>query len=319
MKAIRVHEFGPPAVMKLEDVADPKPGSHQIVVAVKAAGVNPVDTYIRAGTYAKKPALPYTPGFDAAGIVESVGPDVRRFKPGDRVYLSGNISGAYAEKTLCAEENVFVLPERLTFAQGAAVWVPYATAHYALFYLAKGLPGETLLVHGASGGVGSAAVQTGRALGMRVVGSAGTDKGIQMLQNQGALALNHHAPDFADQIAAATEGRGPDVILEMLANINLTKDLAMIARRGRIVIIGNRGNIEINPRDAMAKAAAIFGMLLLNTTPEEIFRMGAALAAGLDNGTLNPIVGREFPLAEAVQAHEAVLAPGALGKIVLIT
>src|SRR5436189_5202371 len=104
MKAIRVHEFGPPAVMKLEELADPKPGPHQVVVAVKAAGVNPVDTYIRAGTYAKKPVLPYTPGFDAAGIVESVGPDVRRFKAGDRVYMSGNISGAYAQKTLCAEE-----------------------------------------------------------------------------------------------------------------------------------------------------------------------------------------------------------------------
>jgi len=318
MKAIRVHEFGPPSVMKLEDVADPKAGSHQVVVAVKAAGINPVDTYIRAGTYAKKPALPYTPGFDAAGIVESVGPDVRRFKAGDRVYISGNISGAYAQKTLCAEESVFNLPERLTFAQGAAVWVPYATAHHALFHIAKARPGETLLVHGASGGVGSAAVQTGRGLGMRVIGTAGTEKGLQMLKSQGAVALNHHDAAFTEQIAAATEGRGPDVILEMLANVNLAKDLAMIARGGRIVIIGNRGTIEINPRDAMAKGAAILGMLLLNTTPEDHFRIGAALAAGLDNGTLNPIVGRELPLSEAVQAHEAVLAPGALGKIVLI-
>jgi NADPH2:quinone reductase len=318
MKAIRVHEFGPAAVMKLEEVEDPKPGPHQVVVAVKAAGVNPVDTYIRSGTYAKKPALPYTPGFDAAGIVESVGPDVRRFKPGDRVYLSGNISGAYAEKTLCAEETVFSLPKRLTFAQGAGVWVPYATAHHALFDVARARPGETLLVHGASGGVGSAAVQTGRALGMRVIGTAGTDKGIEMLQSEGAFALNHHDGRVAEEVAAATEGRGPDVILEMLANVNLAKDLAMIARRGRIVVIGNRGTIEINPRDAMAKGAAILGMILLNTTPEEQFRIGAALAAGLDNGTLSPIVGREIALSEAVQAHEAVLAPGALGKIALI-
>lgn len=318
MKAIRVHEFGPPAVMKLEDVADPKPGPHQVVVAVKAAGVNPVDTYIRAGTYAKKPALPYTPGYDAAGIVEAVGPDVRHVKAGDRVYINHNISGAYAEKTLCAEENVFALPERLTFAQGSAIWVPYATAHYALFDVAKARPGETVLVHGASGGVGSAAVQTARALGMRVIGSAGTDKGLQMLKSQGALALNHHDTGFADQLATATDGRGPDVILEMLANKNLAKDLAMIARRGRIVVIGNRGTIEINPRDAMAKGAAILGMILLNTTPEETSRIGAALAAGLDNGTLNPIVGRELPLGQAPQAHEAVLAPGALGKIALI-
>src|SRR5688572_833376 len=178
MKAIRVHEFGPPGVMKFDDIADPQAGAKQLVVRVRAAGVNPVDTYIRAGTYAKKPALPYTPGFDAAGIVESVGPDVQRFKPGDRVYVSGNITGAYAQKTLCAEESVFSLPERLTFAQGAGVWVPYATAHHALFHVAKARSGETLLVHGASGGVGSAAVQIGRALGMRVIGTAGTEKGL---------------------------------------------------------------------------------------------------------------------------------------------
>ena len=139
-----------------------------------------------------------------------------------------------------------------------------------------------------------------------------------MLKAQGAQVLNHHDPGFAEQIAAATEGRGPDVILEMLANVNLAKDLAMIARGGRIVVIGNRGTIEINPRDAMAKGAAILGMMLLNTTPDDHFRIGAALGAGLSNGTLNPIVGRELPLSEAAQAHEAVLAPGALGKIALI-
>jgi NADPH2:quinone reductase len=277
-----------------------------------------VDTYIRAGTYAKKPALPYTPGFDAAGIVESVGPEVRRFKPGDRVYINHNLSGAYAEKTLCDEESVFALPDRLSFSQGAGVWVPYATAFYALFEAAKARPGETTLVHGASGGVGSAAVQISRSWGMQVIGTAGTDKGIRMVKDQGALALNHHDPKYLEQITAATNGRGPDVILEMLANVNLAKDLGMIARRGRIIVIGNRGTIEINPRDAMAKGASIIGVMLLNTPPEEAQRIAAALAAGLENGTLNPMVGREFPLAEAPRAHETVLAPGALGKIVLI-
>ena len=318
MKAIRVREFGPPAAMKIEDVPDPQAGARQLVVAVKAAGVNPVDTYIRAGTYAKKPALPYTPGFDAGGVVESVGAEVRRFKPGDRVYINHNVSGAYAEKTVCDEESVFSLPTRLSFAQGAGVWVPYATAHYALFEAAKARPGETLLVHGASGGVGSAAVQMGRAWGMQVIGTAGTENGLRLVKEQGALAVNHHDANYPDQIMAATNGRGPDVILEMLANVNLAKDLAMIARRGRIIVIGNRGTIEINPRDAMAKGASIIGMLLLNTPPEEAQRIASALAAGLENGTLNPIVGREFPLSEAHRAHETVLAPGALGKIVLI-
>jgi NADPH2:quinone reductase len=318
MKAIRVHEFGPPAVMKLEDVPEPQAGPNQVVVAVKAAGINPVDTYIRAGTYAKKPGLPYTPGFDAAGIVDSVGAGVQRFKPGDRVYINHNVSGAYAQKTLCGESSVFALPERLTFAQGAGVWVPYATALYALHDVAKALPGETVLVHGASGGVGNAGVQIARALGMRVIGSAGTPQGLSLVTKLGAVALDHHHPEFVNQVAAATDGRGPEVILEMLANVNLAKDLAMVARRGRIVVIGNRGTIEINPRDAMAKAASIHGMMLLNITPEETSRLSAALAAGLENGTLTPIAGREFPLAEAWRAHEAVLAPGALGKIVLI-
>jgi NADPH:quinone reductase len=318
MRAIRVNEFGPPSVMKMEDIPDLQPGSHQIVVAVRAAGVNPVDTYIRAGTYAKKPPLPYTPGFDAAGIVESVGPDVRKFKKGDRVYISGNVSGAYAQKTLCAEESVFPLPDRLTFAQGSGVWVPYATAYYALFEAAKSRPGETVLVHGASGGVGSAAVQMARAAGLRVIGTAGTEKGLQMVRDQGALAISHHDPKFLDRINEATEGRGPDLILEMLANVNLSKDLAMVARRGRIVVIGNRGTIEINPRDAMSKGTSIIGMMLLATTPEETQRIAAALSAGLENGTLKPIVGREFPLSEAPQAHEAVLSAGALGKIALI-
>lgn len=318
MKAIRVHDFGPPSVMKIEDIPDPKAGPGQLVVSVKAAGINPVDTYIRAGTYAKKPALPFTPGFDAAGVVESIGEGVRRFKAGDRVYLSGNISGAYAQKTLCAEGSVFPLPDRLTFAQGAGVWVPYATAYYALHEAAKARPGETLLVHGGSGGVGSAALQIARALGMRIIGTAGTPKGLELVASLGALALNHHDSNYSDRIAEATEGRGPDVILEMLANVNLAKDLAMIARRGRIVVIGNRGTIEINPRDAMGKAASIIGMILMNITPDEAQRAGAALSAGLENGTLSPIVGREFPLSEAPRAHEAVLAPGAHGKIVLI-
>ena len=304
--------------MKIEEIADPGPGPKQLVIAVRAAGINPVDTYIRAGTYAKKPALPYTPGFDGAGVVESVGPEVTRFKPGDRVYLNGNITGAYSEKTLCAQDTVFPLPERLTFGQGAGIWVPYATAYYALFDAAKARPAETLLVHGASGGVGSAAVQIARAAGMRVIGTAGTDKGLEMVASLGAIALSHRDSGYLDRISEATDGRGPDVILEMLANVNLAKDLGMIARQGRIVVIGNRGTVEINPRDAMSKAASIIGMLLLNTTPEDARRISAALTAGFESGTLSPIVGREFPLSEAAKAHEAVLAPGALGKIVLI-
>jgi len=320
MKAIRVHEFGGPENMRLEEIEEPRPGSRQILIAVKAAGINPIDTYIRSGSYAKKkPPLPYTPGFDGAGIVESVGSDIRRFKPGDRVFINGSVTGAYAEKTLCEEESVFDLPEHVSFAQGAGVWVPYATAHQAIFHVAKARAGETLLVRGASGGVGTACVQTARALGLRVLGTAGSENGRKMLRDLGVhAALDHHAADLTTQILNATEGRGPDIIFEMLANENLTRDLSVIAHRGRIVIIGNRGTIEINPRDAMNRDATISGMLLLNATPDEVFRISAGVAAGLENRSLNPIVGKTFPLHQAPQAHEQVLAPGALGKIALI-
>ena len=320
MKAIRVHEFGGPENMRIENIDDPRPGPRQLVIAVKAAGINPIDTYIRSGTYAKKkPSLPYTPGFDAAGIVESVGTEVRRFKPGDRVFINGNVSGAYAEKTLCEQESVFSLPDHLSFAQGSGIWVPYATAHQAIFHIARAQAGETLFVRGASGGVGSACVQTARALGLRVIGTAGSDKGRQMLRDLGVhAALDHHAPDLTTQVLNATEGRGPEIIIEMLANANLAKDLGLVAHRGRIVLIGNRGTIEINPRDAMNRDASILGMLLLNATVDEISRISAGLAACLENKTLNPIVGRTFPLDQSSQSHEAVLAPGALGKIALI-
>jgi NADPH2:quinone reductase len=306
--------------MKIEQVADPAAGPRQVVVAVRAAGVNPVDTYVRAGTYArKKPDLPYTPGFDAAGVVESVGPEVQRVKPGDRVYINGTTSGAYAEKALCMETNVFPLPSRLTFQQGAGVYVPYATAAHAIFHVAKCQAGETVLIHGASGGVGSAATQIARAAGLRVIGTAGSPRGLELVKTQGAhLALDHRTDAYLDQVASATEGRGPDVILEMLANINLAKDLKMIGFRGRIVVIGNRGTIEISPRDTMARDVSVLGMMLLNVTPGEAARLEAILAAGLDNGIMTPVVGREFPLDQAPRAHEAVLEPGAYGKIILV-
>src|SRR5437870_4811516 len=176
MKAIRVTDFGGPDVLKLQNVADPKPDSGQVLVRVKAAGVNPVDTYIRAGVYAKKPNLPYTPGTDAAGIVEAAGPNVKRFKPGDRVYTNGSITGVYAELALCEESRVHPLPSNISFAQGAALGVPYGTAYRALFQRGHAKPGEAVLVHGASGGVGIACVQFARAAGLTVIGTGGTEK-----------------------------------------------------------------------------------------------------------------------------------------------
>jgi NADPH2:quinone reductase len=319
MKAIRVHEFGGPEVMKLEEVPDLTAGPGQVVVSVKAAGVNPADTYMRSGAYAIKPALPYTPGMDGAGTVLAVGDRVEGVQAGDRVYIGGTLLGTYAEQVLCEAAQVHPLPARVSSAQGAGVNVPYATAYRALFQRAQGRPGETVLVHGASGGVGSAAVQMARAGGLQVIGTAGTEKGLKLVLEQGAHhVVDHRQGGYTEEILTLTKGRGVDVILEMLANVNLAKDLTLLALSGRVVVIGNRGNIEINPRAAMQRDANILGMALPNAGKEELVSIHAALVAGLENGTLNPIVGREMPLAEAPLAHQAIMEPGAYGKIVLV-
>lgn len=319
MKAIRIHEFGGPEVLRLKDVPEPKPAAGQVLVRVRAAGVNPVDTYIRSGVHAVKPELPYTPGLDAAGEVEAVGEGVTRFQTGQRVYTAGSLTGTYAELTLCEESQCHPLPERVSFAQGAGIFTPYVTAYRALFQRAKALPGEVVLVHGASGGVGTAAVQLARAAGLRVVGTAGTEEGRRLVSEQGAHeVLDHRAPDYLGQLEGLTGGRGVDVIVEMLANVNLDRDLSVLAKGGRVVVVGSRGTVEINPRQAMTRDAAILGLTLFNISPQELQSIHAALGAGLEAGTLRPVVGRELRLAEAARAHEEVLKPGAYGKIVLI-
>jgi NADPH2:quinone reductase len=318
MKAIRVHEFGGPEVLRLEDVEEPRPGAGQVLVRVRAVGVNPVDTYIRSGAYAVKPPLPFTPGLDAAGTVEAAGEGVTRVGAGERVYVAGSLGGTYAELCVCDESQVHRLPEGVSFAQGAGVNTPYATAYRALFQKARAAAGEWVLVHGASGGVGTAAVQLARAAGLYVIGTGGTDEGRRLVEEQGAHhVLDHHASGYLEEALALTGGRGVDVILEMLANVNLDKDLNVLAKGGRVAVVGSRGPVEINPRALMTRDASVVGLTLFNVSPQERAGIHAAVVAGLENGTLRPVVGREMPLADAARAHEAVLQPGAHGKIVL--
>jgi NADPH2:quinone reductase len=323
MKAILAHEFGGPEVLKLAEVADPIAGHGQVRVRIHAVGVNPYDTYMRAGGYAIKPELPYTPGADAAGVIDQVGDGVAGWQAGDRVYLSGTSAGkahgAYAELAVCEAAQVHRLPARITFSQGAGLFVPYVTAWRALFGRANARAGDTVLIHGASGGVGIAATQFAVAAGLTVIGTAGTVDGLAVVTKQGARhAINHRSAGYLDQIVSATGGRGPDIILEMLANVNLDHDLTMIAPGGRVVVIGNRGRVEIDARKIMSKDCAVYGLALWGIPPDEIRRAHEAIIAGLESGALNPVVGREMPLADAAKAHVAVMEPGAHGKIVLI-
>lgn len=321
MRAIRVSSFGGPEVLKLLiDVPVPHVSSGQVVVKIGAAGVNPVDTYIRSGAYARKPSLPYTPGTDGAGVVHSVGEGVKQLKEGDWVYVCGSISGTYAEYALCNAHSIHPLPDNISFSQGAAIHVPYYTAYRALFQRLQAKAGETVLIHGASGGVGLAAVQLASAYGMKVIGTAGTTEGENVVKQAGAsLVFNHRQDGYVQQILDATDGRGADVIVEMLANVSLTKDLELVAIKGRIGIVGNRGTIEINPRDTMAKESSIIGVSLFLATETERQETAAAVAAGLQAGFLKPIVGQEYQLSQASDAHRDIIeGRGAKGKVVLV-
>jgi NADPH2:quinone reductase len=324
MRAILVHQFGDPSVLSLEEVPTPTPGPGQVQVKVQAAGVNPVDTYIRSGRYAALPTPPFIPGSDGAGTITALGSGVSQWAVGDRVFFHGTALGrpygAYAEAAVCDADKVFRLPASVGFAQGAALGVPYATAHRALFAKAGARQGEIVLVHGASGGVGIAALQLARWKGLGVIGTAGTEDGLDLIRANGAhFAVSHRAALYRDQIReAASNGRGPDVILEMLANENLDADLDLIAPKGRIVIIGNRGRIEVDPRKVMAKESTIGGFMLWGVSTEELAPIYQDLIQGLEQGVLVPVVGQEFPLVQAPGAHEAIMNQRAYGKVVLI-
>ncbi len=320
MRAIRVEQFGEPDVMRVVEVADPQPGEGEVVVSLHAAGVNPVDAYVRSGKYARLPELPFTPGSDGAGVVKQVGAGVAGVAAGDRVYVAalGVRFGTYAEKMAVAARFVHPIPDAVSFAQGAALGVPAATAYRALVLRASVRAGETVFVHGASGAVGLAAVQLAHGLGLRVIGTGGSEAGRAAVRSAGAaVALDHAKDGYAAEVMDATGGHGVDVVLEMLANVNLDRDLGLLAPKGRVVVIGNRGRIEIDPRQTMGKESAVMGTTLWATTPEEYRQIHAALGAALVTGVLRPVIGRELPLERAAEAHRAILADRALGKMVL--
>ncbi len=317
MKAIQIQQYGSPEVMQIQTVPDLSPQSGQVLIEVKAAGVNPVDTYIRSGSYALKKDLPFTPGFDAAGIILRVGSGVEDLSPGDRVYTSGSLTGTYAQQTLCLASQVHPLPENISFEQGAALGTPYGTAWRALFQRGRALSGQWILIHGASGGVGIAAVQIAAAAGMQVIATAGDEDGRRLVKEQGAAhRFDHNDPRHMDEIYQLTQG--VDVVLEMLANVNLDRDLDIMAKGGRVVVIGSRGRIEIDPRKTMARELNICGLMLMHATPEEKKEIYAAIENGLAAGKLNPVIAQKRPLDQAPRAHHQIMQSPHRGKIILL-
>ncbi|MFT5449489.1 MAG: NADPH2:quinone reductase [Gammaproteobacteria bacterium] len=323
MKAIRAHSFGGPEVLRLDEIDDPVPGPGEVVIDVRAAGVNPADTYMRNGTYAIVPELPYVPGGDAAGIISAIGPDVVGYAIGDRVFAgtaqSFDFTGCYAEKLKRKAAEIEALPDSVSFAEAATFGVSYTTAHYALFARGDAQAGETVFIHGASGSVGTSAVQLAKRAGLTVIGSGGTAKGLELIVSAGAdHAVDHTASDYLDEVRRLTNNKGPELILEMLANVNLAADMDLAAKFGRIIVIGNRGEVTITPRVAMMKELDIRGIALWNATRKQMKPILDDILAGVAEGSLRPVIGKQMPLAEAAAAHIAVLEPGAHGKIVLL-
>lgn len=326
MKAVRVHEFGGPEVLRYEtDVPIPRPGTSEILVNVKAVGINPVETYIRSGVYARLPTLPAILGHDCAGIVSEVGPNNNdnndtptEFSPGDRVYVSHTITGSYAEYCLCPLSSIHRLSDKLSFSQGAALPTTYLTAHRAIFLRGHVKPSDTVLVHGASGGVGVAALQLLSQLGVKSVGTAGTEEGEEIVRQAGAkFVYNHREEGYLEKMRK--EVGDIDLIVENAAHLNLGKDLQLLARGGRVAIVGSRGPVEINPRDAMSREASISGVMLFNATEEEREEAHTVIQEGIEKDSIKPIVGKEFHLREAATAHRDIVnGTGALGKTVLV-
>ena len=323
MKAIRAHAFGGPEVLQLEELDDPVPGEGEVVVDVHAAGVNPADTYMLNGTYAIVPELPYIPGGDAGGVIAAVGAGVEAHSLGDRVFvgtaLSGDLTGCYAEKVKRKACEVMPLPDGISFAEATAFGVSYTTAHYALFERGRAIAGETVFIHGATGSVGTSAIQLAKRAGLTVIGSGGTTNGLDLIRAVGAdHAVDHNKEGYLDAVMQVTGGNGPELILEMLANVNLAADMDLAAKFGRIVIIGSRGEITINPRVAMMKELDVRGIALWNATAEQVALIMEDILNAVAEGKVRPVIGRQMPLAEAAAAHTAVLEPGAYGKIVLV-
>lgn len=319
MKAIRVTEFGGPEVLKVADVPALTADTGQVVVEIKAVGVNPVDGYIRSGQYADLPALPYTPGIDASGTVKAVGPGVTEFVVDDSVFVVGSLTGTYAQECLCRADQVFPLPPYVNFEQGAGLGIPYATAYRALFSKAKAVPRETVFVHGASGGVGIAAVQWARSAGLKIIATAGSAGGLELLKKEHVdHCLDHSRPGYLAQVQEITGGKGVDIILEMRADVNLGEDLKVTGKNGRIVVVGCRGTVMINPRDAMTRDITIHGMLLMNALSAERLEIYTAVQEGIVAGYLRPVVATRYSLAEAAYSHRDLTQKSKNGKIVLL-
>lgn len=324
MKAVQIKEFGGPEVLKVRSIDEPTVHANEVKVKMYATGLNPNESYTITGTYgAFKPELPYVPGYDGAGIIEEIGEGVEDFSPGDRVWIAGFLAerntGTYAEKVVIDKDHLYSLPDNLSMLDGAGLGIPVFTAYRALVQRGKVQAEDTVLVHGASGSVGSFVVQMAKALGAKVIGTSSTEAGRQEILGLGAdHALNHINEDNRDELMELTENNGPDVIIEMLANVNLEMDTQLIADAGRIVIVGSRDTIEINPRNIMGTEAVVTAVNVGKMPNKDKLAAWKEIRKFLENESVKALIGAQFTLDQAREAHQEMIEGSGNGRTVFL-
>ncbi len=323
MKALRCNAYGPVGHLALEDIPAPVPGAHQVVVAVKAAGVNFPDTLIVQGKYQFKPELPFTPGSEFAGIVKAIGEGVTTVRPGDAV-LGVGVTGGFAEEALIDATGVVPLPAGTDLVVAAALTMAYGTSLHALKDRARLAAGETLLVLGAGGGVGLAAVEIGKLLGAKVVAAASTDAKLDVCRSRGAdEVINYDREDLKERISALTDGRGADVVYDPVGGSYAAPALRSVAWKGRYLVVGfAAGDIPQAPLNLpLLKGYSIVGVFWGGFVRREPASSAANMKQLMDwvaSGKLTPLISARYPLSDAVEALFAMMRREVTGKVVVV-
>jgi len=323
MRAVIVDQPGDPEVMRLAEVPDPVAQPGEVVLRVHATAVNRADLLQRLGFYPPPPGASQTIGLEASGEVEALGDGVEGWRPGDPAcaLLAG---GGYAEKVAVPAGQLMPPPPGMDLTTAAAVPEAFLTAHDNLATRARLRPGETVLIHGGTGGVGTAAIQIARRLGARVLATAGSPERVAICRELGADdAIDHTTEDFVARARELTGGEGVDVILDVMGAAYLERNLQALARDGRLVVIGLQGGLraEVDLNTMMARRVSLISTTLRSRPVEQkadiARRVVAELWPGFADGTLRPVIDRVLPLAEVVEAHRAMAQGGHVGKIVL--
>jgi NADPH:quinone reductase len=322
MNAVEISEFGGPEVLKVVERPTPSTGAGEVLVRVEAAGVNRPDLSQRAGKYAPPPGASDIPGLEIAGTVVSIGADVARWQPGDRVcaLIAG---GGYAEYCVAPEPQCLPIPRGLQMIEAAALPETFFTVWTNLFQRARLGEGELALIHGGTSGIGTTAIQLGRAFGATMIGTAGSDEKCTTIERLGATAINYRTTDFVQAIRDLTSGRGVDVILDIIGGSYLQRNLDSLAMNGRLLQVGLQGGAkaDINLAVVMQRHLTLTGSLLRPRTPAAKGAIARELEVKvwplLAARQVKPIIDRTYPLASAAEAHRALESGEVVGKVVL--